>query len=100
MTVPQTRKVVGFSVPPETAKEIEAFIAAGDYGNRSEWFREAFRAWKREKQREKLLQENRDINTLVNRAITDAHAESVATQEEKFAEPEQPQRVAQRQGKN
>lgn len=99
--MPQTRKVVGFSVPPETAKEIEAFIAAGDYGNRSEWFREAFRAWKREKQREKLLQENPDISALVDRAITNAQTESAAIrQEEKPAESKQRRRIVRRQAKN
>ncbi len=51
MAMPRTTKIIGFSVPPALAKEVEE-IAKLQQRSKSELFREMFRVWKLyEKQR-------------------------------------------------
>ena len=67
MTVTRTYKTIGFSVPPTMARRIDALVKARQ-STRSEFFREMFRAWEQQAQRD------RDSDQAILRLATQVQA--------------------------
>ena len=64
-------KIVSFSMPPALAEEIER-IARKEHRTKSELFRDIFRLWKEQRQRQ---QQDDEINSLVAQTIADTQSE-------------------------
>ncbi len=55
------RTIINISVPEQLNKEVEEAVKEGNYGSKSEFFRDAFRAWKRQKLLDTLEQTRKEI---------------------------------------
>lgn len=55
------RTIINISVPEQLNKEVEEAVKEGNYASKSEFFRDAFRAWKRQRLLQDVEQARQDI---------------------------------------
>lgn len=55
------RSIINISVPSQLKKEIELAVKEGNYASKSEFFRDAIRAWKKQQILDSVEQAKQDI---------------------------------------